>query len=116
MCAGSFAGWLTMVAIRLAQPLELHPQDVDKALERLLAETREGPVSVIGVPAQCLVRMVRRRDATGLLGCVLAWEPIGPDMCSFIGSLSIVNGAPRDALTLVLEGTAQPARLRADPR
>ena len=65
-------------------------------------------MSVIRVPAQCLVRMVRRRDVPGLVECVMAWEPFAPDACSFIGSLSIQTGASGDALTLVLEGTAQP--------
>ncbi len=96
-----------MVAIRLAQPLGLHPNDAGRALERLLAEKREGPVSAIRIAGLCLVRMIRRRDVAGLLACVMVWEPVGPETCSFIGSLSIVSGAAGDSSAFKLEGMAQ---------
>ena len=92
-----------MAAIRLVRPLEILANDADAALERLLAATRNGTVSSIALPDHGLLRVLRRRDVPRSRECVLTWEPVAANRCTFIGSMSIVDGAAGDA-SLVLEG------------
>jgi hypothetical protein len=100
------AGERTDVAvIRLVQPLALNAKDADRALDRLLAATRDGAVSSIGLGDLCLLRMIRRHDVPRSRECVVTWQPFAAGGCSFIGSLSIVDEGPYDAPALVLEGT-----------
>jgi hypothetical protein len=91
-------------SIRLVQSLALSPEDAERALDRLLAEHRAGPISAINLPDQCLLRMVRRHDGRGSRECILTWEPSATEGCSFVGSLAIVDRAPHETPMLVLEG------------
>ena len=92
--------------LRLAQPLALNAHDAGVALQRLLTDTRCGPVSSIDLPGRCLVRMIRRHDRPSGMECVVTWVPATHDGPAFIGSLSIVK-CGRRTLALVLDGMVE---------
>lgn len=103
-----------MVAIRIAQPANLGPHDAAAALGRFLANTYDGSVSTMTLPGQCRVRMLLRHDRTKHPACLLTWVPAGPGVCSFLGTMSIIQcGRGRPAL--ILDGQVEvhdPAQLQ----
>lgn len=104
-----------VMTLSLALSLPLRSDEAALALDRLLTDTRHGEVSIIDVPGQCLVRMVRRHNSATGRECVLTWEPNGAAQCSFMGLLSLMECGGGRPLTLVLEGATQ-LRRDADVR
>ena len=105
-----------MVAFRIAQPVAVSAQDAGPALDRLLADTRHGPVSTIVMPGQCLVRMLRGHERPERVECVMTWEPLTAGGCSFLGSLMLMK-CGKGSLALVLDGLVEvhdPAQLQDD--
>ena len=103
------------MTLSLALSLPLRIDEAALALDRVLTDTRHGEVSIIDVPGECLVRMVRRHNSATGRECVLTWEPSGAAPCSFMGLLSLMECGRGRPLALVLEGATQ-VRRGADVR